>query len=200
MVTVLVATDTVYKQMVSIPLEKKGNRDPFASRSLPAFARYVGHPKVIIQGDSEHALMTVIHDACALLTAATPRTSLVNSNPWTFWLIFSVRTCAVFFLRHELFWFCLVQVSTTQFCSLPASLMARVSDGTDVPVSLVPASSSNKGSPNGSLPDLEGTGYRARTMEEKINEIYLQLPLFIQNAARIENCVQTLQTVAAQTI
>ena len=55
-VTVLVATDTVYKQMVAIPLEKKGNRGPFASRSLAAFARYVGHPKVIIQGDSEHAL------------------------------------------------------------------------------------------------------------------------------------------------
>ena len=66
--------------MVAIPLEKKGNRDPFASRSLAAFARYVGHPKVIIQGDSEHALMAVIHDACALLTAATPRTSLVNSK------------------------------------------------------------------------------------------------------------------------
>ena len=42
--------------------------------------RYVGHPKVIIQGDSEHALMAVIHDACALLTAATPRTSLVKSK------------------------------------------------------------------------------------------------------------------------
>ena len=49
MVTVLVAIDTVYKQMVATPLEKKGNRDPFASRSLAAFARYVGHPKVIIQ-------------------------------------------------------------------------------------------------------------------------------------------------------
>ena len=37
-------------------------------------------------------------------------------------------------------------------------------------------------------------------MEEKINDIYLQLPLFMQIAARIENCVQTLaQTVAAQT-
>ena len=32
--------------------EMKGNRDPFASRSLAAFARYVGHPKVVIQGDS----------------------------------------------------------------------------------------------------------------------------------------------------
>ena len=80
MVTVLVAIDTVYKQMVAIPSEKKGNRDPFASRSLAAFARYVGHSKVIIQGDSEHALMAVIHDACALLTAATPRTSPVNSK------------------------------------------------------------------------------------------------------------------------
>ena len=37
--------------MVAIPLEKKGNRDPFASRSLAAFARYVGHPRVIIHGD-----------------------------------------------------------------------------------------------------------------------------------------------------
>ena len=64
----------------AIPLEKKGNRDPFTGRILAAFARYVGHPKVIIQGDSEHALLTVIHDACALLTAATPRTSPLNSN------------------------------------------------------------------------------------------------------------------------
>ena len=66
MVTVLVAMDTVFKQMVAIPLEKKGNRDPFASRSLATFARYVGHPKVIIQGYSEHALVAVIHDACVL--------------------------------------------------------------------------------------------------------------------------------------
>ena len=80
MVTVLVAIDTVHKQMVAVPLEKKGNRDPFASRSLAAFARYVGHPKVIILGDSEHALMAVIHEACALLTAATPRTSFVDSK------------------------------------------------------------------------------------------------------------------------
>ena len=76
----LVAIDTLYKQMVVIPLEKEGNRDPLASRSLAAFARYVGQPQVIIQGDSDHALMAVIHDACALLTAATPRTSPVNSK------------------------------------------------------------------------------------------------------------------------
>ena len=37
--------------------------------------------------------------------------------------------------------------------------MARASDGTDVPVSPLPASSSNMGSPNGPLPDLRGTGY-----------------------------------------
>ena len=80
MITILVAIDTLYKQMVAIPLEKKKNRDPFATRSLAAFARHVGHPKVIIQGDSEHALMAVIHDACALLTSVTPRTSPVNSH------------------------------------------------------------------------------------------------------------------------
>ena len=80
MITVLVSIATVCKQMVAIPVEEKGNRDPFASRTLAAFARYVGRPKVIIQGDSKHALMAVIHDACALLTAATPRTSPVNSK------------------------------------------------------------------------------------------------------------------------
>ena len=52
MVPDLVAIDTVYKQMVAIPFEKKRKKDPFASRSLSALARYVGHPKVIIQGDS----------------------------------------------------------------------------------------------------------------------------------------------------
>ena len=81
MITVLVAVDTVYKQMVAIPFfEKKGNRDPFASRSLAAFARHVGHPKVIIQGDSERALIAVVHGACALLTSATPRISSVISK------------------------------------------------------------------------------------------------------------------------
>ena len=72
--------------------------------------------------------------------------------------------------------------------------MARVGDGTNVPIAPLPASSSNIGSPNGSFPDLEGTGFRASTMEEKINEIYLQLPLFMQNAARIENCVAAQTT------
>ena len=78
--------------------------------------------------------------------------------------------------------------------------MARASDGTYVPVSPLPASSSNMGSPNGSLPDLEGTGYRASTMQEKINEIVVQvakMPLLIQSVSRFLNCVQTLsQTVA----
>ena len=74
---------------------------------------------------------------------------------------------ALCFLRSRAFWFCLVQVSTILFCSFPPILMARVSDGTDVPVSPLPATSSNIGSPDGSLPDLEETGIRASTMEEK---------------------------------
>ena len=80
MITVSVAINPVYKQMAAISLEKKGNRDPLASRSLAAFARYVGHPNVIIQGDSEHALVALIHDTCALMTSATSRISLVNGE------------------------------------------------------------------------------------------------------------------------
>ena len=57
------------------------------------------------------------------------------------------------------------------------------------------------GSPNGSLLDLEGTGYRASTMEEKINEMFVQvakLPLLIQGVSRFANCFRTLsQTVAS---
>ena len=101
---------------------------------------------------------------------------------------------------HERFWFCLVQVSTTQSCSFSFFLMARASDGTDVPVSPVPASSSNVGSPNSSLPDLDATGFRVSTMVEKINEMFVPiakwLPL-IQSVSRFENCVQTLSQTAA---
>ena len=102
---------------------------------------------------------------------------------------------------YERFWCCLVQVSTTQFCCFPLVLMARASDGTDVPVFPLPASSSNMGSLDGSLRDLEGTGYRACTMEEKIHEMFAQiakLPLLIQSVSRFENCVQSLsQTVTS---
>ena len=102
---------------------------------------------------------------------------------------------------HERFWFCFVQVATTQFCCFPLVLMARASDGTDVPVSLLLASSSKVGSPNGSPPDLEGTGYRVSTVEEKINEMFVQvakLLLLVQSVSRFENCVQTLsQTLAS---
>ena len=51
------------------------------------------------------------------------------------------------------------------------------------------------------LPELERTGFRVSTMEEKINEMFVQfakLPLLIQSVSSFENCVQTLsQTVAS---
>ena len=34
---------------------------------------------------------------------------------------------------HELFWFCLVHLSATQFCSFQSLLMSCAGDGTDVP-------------------------------------------------------------------
>ena len=57
------------------------------------------------------------------------------------------------------------------------------------------------GSPHGSFPDLDGTGYHASTIEEKINKIFVQiakLPLLMQRISRFEHCVQTVsQTVAS---
>ena len=102
------------------------------------------------------------------------------------------------FTVHELFWFCLVQVTSTQFRCFPPVLMARASDGTDEPIPPLPASSSNTGSPNGSLPDLDGTGYRATTMEEKINEMFVQvakLPLLKQSVSTFDHTLS--QTVAS---
>ena len=109
----------------------------------------------------------------------------------------SCSSVRMILLRHELFWFCLVQVSTTQFCCFPPLLMASVGDGTDVPITSLPATSSNFGSPNGSAPDLERTSIRRSTMEDKINKIYLPLPLLLQNVSRIENCVESLSQIVS---
>ena len=66
---------------VAIPLEHKGNRKLLACRSLAAFARYVGYPEMVNQGDSsKHALMAVAHGACAPLTCAAQRRSPVKSK------------------------------------------------------------------------------------------------------------------------
>ena len=46
------------------------------------------------------------------------------------------------------------------FVVFPSVLMARVGDGSDVPISLLPVSFSNFGSPDGSCPDLEKVGKR----------------------------------------
>ena len=76
--------------------------------------------------------------------------------------------------------------------------MTRASDGTDVSVSPLFASSSNMGSP---------WWFSSWTWWEtiprhnygKMNEIYLQLPLFMQNTSRIENFDQMfLKTRASQ--
>ena len=70
-----------------------------------------------------------------------------------------------------------------------------------MPVSPLRASSSNMGYPNGSRPDLEGIGYRASTIEEKINEIFEQiakLPPLMQSISRFENSVQTLSHTVAR--
>ena len=80
MVTVLVAIDTVYKQMVAIPFERKGKQRSICKSQSGRIRTIRRTSQSDLQGDSEYALMAVIHDACAMLTAATPRTSPVNSK------------------------------------------------------------------------------------------------------------------------
>ena len=74
-----------------------------------------------------------------------------------------VTFCLFTILRtvHERFWFCLGQVSTTQFCRFSLVLMASVDGGSGVRVSPMLGTSSNYGCPNGSGHDLDGTGHRS---------------------------------------
>ena len=97
---------------------------------------------------------------------------------------------------HELFWFCLVQVSTTQFCSFPAFLMARVSDGTNVPIPPAQASSSNFGSPNGSGSDLDGMGTRSGSTTDE--ELDVLLSKFVHFETQIAKMEQNFSTFTAR--
>ena len=103
----------------------------------------------------------------------------------------------------------LIQVSATQFslffqrilsCVMATDRTFEDAMRTPLPASPTPLSS-NLGSPNGSVPDLERIGSLPSTWRDEINETaaqLAQLPLFLQSVSRVENCVQThTQTVAA---
>ena len=66
---------------------------------------------------------------------------------------------------------------------------------TSLPGSPVPDLSSNFGSPDHSAPDLERMGGRSSTLDDKVNELLLQLaqlPFLAQSVSGFESCVQTL--------
>ena len=68
--------------------------------------------------------------------------------------------------------------------------MAGVDDGSDVPISIVPGSSSNYGSPDGSGPDLDGMGHRSIDAQFKeLRDILLPLA---RGFAEFDNHVKTL--------
>ena len=93
--------------------------------------------------------------------------------------------------------------------------MARANDGTDVPIPPLTTSSSNVGTPNGSLPDLEGVGGRTTsTMWEKFEAMLTKrfaqhevlfaalasIPMLVQGFTRFENSILSLtQSVASIT-
>ena len=119
------------------------------------------------------------------------------------------------FLRHELFWFCLVQVSTTQFCWFPHAFMANACPFVDAEHANVPNSplqdlSSKFGSLDGFVPDLERVGARSTSsMEERFEAIFARklsqfevhlgalasIPMLVQ--ARFENRFLSLTQLVA---
>ena len=80
--TVLVATDNAYKHVVAIPVEEKGVQDRGPARALAGFVRYLGLPRVIVQGDPENSMSAVVREACGLITggSAIARESPRNSK------------------------------------------------------------------------------------------------------------------------
>ena len=83
--------------------------------------------------------------------------------------------------------------------------MARVGDRSDVPITLLPASSLNVGSPVGYTPDLEGTGIRSIMMEEKQKCSHISRschcsclpghrPFVLQKSQMLKNCQQLRST------
>ena len=114
--------------------------------------------------------------------------SHVGSRP------FPVQMCAVSFLPSRA-----ILVLSCAKCLQPNFVVSCLfswhvgATEQNVPVSPAQASSSNMASPDGSSPDLEGIGPRATTMEEKINENYLQLSIFTQSVQAFA------QTLDAQT-
>ena len=100
---------------------------------------------------------------------------------------------------HERFWFCLVQVSTTQFslfAAFPSVFMATDRSCEDAMHTSLPGSPpllSNVGSPNGSGHDLDGMA--SRSTDEQLREIReLLLPL-VQFARSVANCENHIQTI-----
>ena len=70
----LVGIDTMYTQMATILVKNKGNRDPFASRSLAAFARHVGQPivRARIRRKNHGTFFFFLHVALSGRDAAAP--------------------------------------------------------------------------------------------------------------------------------
>ena len=100
------------------------------------------------------------------------------------------------FLFERAFFFC-VTPSCVVFHPV---FMARVGDGSDVPTSPLPATSSNCGSPNVSIPGLEGTGVRPSAMEDKSTKCSYQSRSCHYSCRAypdFENCVQTLSKTVA---
>ena len=121
-----------------------------------------------------------------------------SNHPWPIWLKpFFVRTCMVF-SRSRAFLVCFGQVFVTQFCSFPLVLMARVDDGTDVLISLMPGTSSNSGSPDVSGTDLDEMGHRS--IDAQFKEFRnISLPLG-RGFADFDNHVKTLSETVGMVI
>ena len=110
-------------------------------------------------------------------------------NPSPFWLKpFPVRTCTVFFPFTSFSGFVLSKFYNP-VCSFSFFPMARASDGTDVPVSLVPASSSTMVVRTVLFLTLMRQDFAPVRWRRKSTKMFVQiakLPLLMQSISRFE--------------
>ena len=78
--TTLVAVDDAFDRGVAIPTERKGGKGPIAVRALAAFLQSLCQPRIILQCDSENAILDVTKRVCAELPYVRPRVTPVASK------------------------------------------------------------------------------------------------------------------------
>ena len=64
LITTLFGADDSFGRCVAICVERKGARDVLGVKTLAAFTRSLGQPRLVIQSDGEHPIVEMVRQTC----------------------------------------------------------------------------------------------------------------------------------------